>query len=95
MAQRDRENIRNSLAKKGFIEENNDHYFYTLIYKNKKTAVFTKLSKGTHYRTIQQKLLSLMSRQLKLSNHEFLELVDCDMTGEQYIQILKERNILK
>jgi hypothetical protein len=95
MAQRDRERIRSSLTSKGFIEENNDHYFYSLIYQNKKTAIFTKLSKGSNYKTIQQKLLSLMSRQLKLSNHEFLELIDCEMTGEQYVQILKDKKILK
>ena len=36
MAQRDRRDIQRALTNKGFIEENNDHFFYTLEYKGKK-----------------------------------------------------------
>ncbi len=95
MAQKERSEIRQALCKKGFVEEDNDHYFYTLVYNQKKTAIFTKISKGSNYKTIHQALLSLMSKQLKLSNNEFLQLVDCSISGESYIEILKKKDILK
>jgi hypothetical protein len=95
MPQRDREDIRGSLTRKGFIEENNDHYFYKFVYKDKETSIFTKLSKGSKYKTLHQSLLSLMSRQLKLTNLQFLEFVDCDLDENRYIEILKEKKFLK
>lgn len=91
MAQRDRKNIKKALCAKGFIEENNDHYFYTFVYRNKITPIFTKLSKGSDYKTIRQGLLSLMSKQLKLSNKEFLDFIDCNLTLDKYIEIMKTR----
>lgn len=95
MAQRERREIQKALCNKGFIEQNNDHYFYTLEYNGKKSAIFTKISKGSDYKTINQGLLSLMSKQLKLTKHEFLELIDCQMDYINYIKILKEKDILK
>lgn len=95
MAQRDREEIRSALCAKGFLEENNDHYFYYLIYNSKRTSIYTKISKGSNYRTIQRKLLSLMSKQLKLSNTQFLDFVDCNLSGEKYLELLKQKNILE
>jgi len=95
MAQREREDIRNALCQKGFREDNNDHYYYTLIYNNQVTSIFTKISKGSKYKTIQSGLLSLMSKQMKLSNKEFLDFIDCDLTDINYIKLLKERKILR
>lgn len=94
MAQRARREIQKALCAKGFVEEDNDHYFYTLEYNGKKSAIFTKISKGSDYKTIQQPLLSLMCKQLKLKNHELLELIDCKINYINYIKILKGRNIL-
>ncbi|MHB8581048.1 MAG: type II toxin-antitoxin system HicA family toxin [Ignavibacteriaceae bacterium] len=93
MAQRDREDIRKALCKKGFTEENNDHYFYIFTYQNKKTSIHTKISKGSSYKTIQQSLLSLISKQLKLTNGELLDFVDCHLQIEDYLKILANKNI--
>ena len=95
MSQRDRKDIRGSLTSKGFIEENNDHYFYKFIYKNKETSIFTKLSKGSKYKTLHQSLLSQMSKQLKLSKRQFLDFVDCDLNGKKYIQILRDEKFIR
>lgn len=95
MAQKDREEVRKALCSKGFIEENNDHYFYTLVCNSKMTSIFTKISKGSKYRTLQRKLLSLMSKQIKLSQSQFLEFVDCKLEKKDYIKILREKHILK
>ena len=94
MAQRDRSDIQKALLAKGFTERDNDHYYYHFRYEGKITPIFTKISKGTAYKTIQRKLLGLMSKQLKLTNQEFLDLVDCTLTMERYIQLLKDRKVL-
>lgn len=92
--QRDRVNIEKALQKKGFKEEERDHRYYILYSGTKKTAVFTKISYGNKYKVYGKELLSKMSRQLKLSNKELLELIDCDISGDEYLKILKNRNIL-
>lgn len=92
--QRDRVDIEKALQKKGFQQENNDHRYFTLFNDNKKTAIFTKISHGSDYKIYGQSLLSKMSRQLKLSNKELLDLIDCDISGEKYLEILKNKNIL-
>ena len=92
--QRDRTDIEAALLKKGFFKENKDHQYYTYHQDNKKTAIFTKLSHGSDYKTYGQSLLSKMSKQLKLSNKELLDLIDCDITGEKYLEILKNKKVL-
>jgi len=92
--QRDRTDIEAALQKKGFLKENKDHQYYTLYNNNKKTAIFTKISYGSDYKTYGQGLLSKMSRQLKLTNKELLDLIDCDISGEKYLEILTNKKVL-
>lgn len=92
--QRDRTDIEAALQKKGFLKENKDHHYYTFYSENKKTAIFTKISYGSEYKTYGQTLLSKMSKQLKLSNKELLDLIDCDISGERYLEILKNKKVL-
>lgn len=92
--QRDRTDIEAALQKKGFLKENKDHEYYTYYDNNRKTAIFTKLSFGSDYKTYGQSLLGKMSKQLKLSNKELLDLIDCDLSGEKYLEILKNKKIL-
>ncbi|PIW69624.1 MAG: hypothetical protein COW08_06180 [Ignavibacteriales bacterium CG12_big_fil_rev_8_21_14_0_65_30_8] len=94
MPQRKRKDIRKALIKKGFIEENNDHYFYTLVYKNKIQPIYTKISKGSKYKILQDGLLSLMSTQMKLSNKEFLGFVDCNISKDEYVALLQEKKLI-
>ena len=95
MAQRDREDVRSSLCSKGFVEENNDHYFYVYVHNSKRTSIFTKISKGSKYKTLQRPLLSLMSKQVKLTFSQFLDLVDCSLTAEGYLAHLEGKKIIK
>jgi len=86
MPSRDRSAISNSLQKKGFIlEEDHTHKCFFYWSKNgKRTKVRTMVSHGTKYKVIGDNLLALMSKQCKLSKAEFLELIDCPLTREDY-----------
>lgn len=92
--QKDRADIERALKKKGFKQEITDHRYYTLFYNQKKTAIFTKISFGSDYKVYGQTLLGLMSRQLKINNHQLIKLIDCDLSGEDYLEILKNKKIL-
>jgi hypothetical protein len=75
------------LQRKGFASRENDHTFLQLWVANKKTPIYTKVSHGE--KEIPDNLLSAMARQLRLNRKQFLELVDCALTLEQYTAILR------
>lgn len=85
--------IRKSLIYKGFIEEDRDHKHYILIINNKKTSVFTKISHGKE--EIDDGLIGCMAKQTRLSKKEFLDLVECPLSYEIYIQKLINQGIIK
>jgi hypothetical protein len=87
----EREAIREALKKKGFREESGDHFFYTFWNKGKRTAIFTKLSHGTKYRTYGDFLIGAVCRSLNLTKKEFGELVSCTLTEAGYVGILEQR----
>lgn len=92
--QKDRADIERALQKKGFQKEITDHRYYTLYFNQKKTAIFTKISQGSDYKVYGQTLLGLMCRQLKINNQQLLKLINCELTGEAYLEILKNKKIL-
>lgn len=92
MAQKDCSKIQKALKKKGFVEEKDrDHNFYFLDCKK---TVFTKISHGSSYKTYGDDLLGKVSRQLKLSNKELLDLIDCPLDKSKYLSKLKEKKII-
>lgn len=94
---RDRADIVSSLTSKGFElrQGNRDHDFLFLVHSGQTQAVFTKVSRGTSYRTIGDKLLGKMSRQLKITRTDFNALVDCPMTQQEYVLKLRQLGIIK
>lgn len=95
MSSRQREQIKESLKRKGFLEKDgSDHWRF--IYINQqglKTSVYTKMSRGSKYKTITDNLLGQMSKQCKLPKIDFLNLVDCPLTREEYEIKLQSQNI--
>ncbi len=92
----DRSQIDSSLTRKGFIRDNDrDHWFYHHELEGKKTGVRTKLSRGSNYKRLDAGLQSKIKKQLQLStSNDLKDLVNCPMSSEDYINILKEKNIL-
>lgn len=85
-------NISLVLLKKGFKQDNRDHKKYHLLICGKKVGIHTFVSHGTkEYGDI---LIGEMKKQLRLSKKEFVDLIDCPMTKEEYIKILVERGYI-
>jgi hypothetical protein len=91
MAQRDRDEIQKALLKKGFYQKNKDHMFF---YFKKNDAVFTKISRGSSYKTYGDDLLSKMSKQLRLTKQELLNFIDCPLNKENYLEILRTKGFI-
>jgi hypothetical protein len=91
----DREKIRSGLLKKGFIEGGGDHDFYYLEIDNKKSSIFTKLSRGKNYKVYSDDLVGSMCGQLGITKKELKALIECPLSYSKYIEILKERGKIR
>jgi len=90
----DRDDIRKQLLAKGFRESSGDHQFYTLWVGGKKTQISTKLSHGSKYKTYDDSLLGLVCRQLAISKKDLLAFIECKLSGEMYVEILKKNDVI-
>lgn len=85
--------IQSSLKKKGFDEDvKRKHKFYYFIYEGKETIVSTSTSHGD--KEIGDPLIKDMYEQLFLDKKQFFQFVECPLTKEKYIEILKEKGII-
>jgi predicted RNA binding protein YcfA (HicA-like mRNA interferase family) len=81
--------VETSLKKKGFRPDEGDHHwFFYWTADGKKTTVRTKTSHGPT-KDLGDGLLKEMARQIRISKSQFLELVDCPMSREQYEECLR------
>ncbi len=88
----DRRRVVKSLTKKGFHEENGKKhilFFYRL--DGKETGVFTKVSRGTKYKTLGLGLVKEMAQQCRLSTEQFRSLVRCPLSKEGYRGLIRAR----
>jgi hypothetical protein len=89
---RDAKEVSAGLAKKGFVPRENDHTFYHLFVAGKKTIVNTKISHGE--KDIGDRLLGMMARQLRLSKRDFLNLIDCPLSFDEYVKLLRNEGVV-
>ena len=85
--------IETSLSKKGFVLKQSHHRFYTLYIDGKRTSIRTRLSHGA--KEYDDHLLGQMSKQVKLTKEQVLELIDCPMSEERYKEILIDSGFVK
>ena len=84
--------IKKSLKKKGFAEDvDGDHVKYVLQRENLTASISTHVSHGGK-KTIGKGLVSEMARQCKLKPAQFRKLVNCTMSGDDYIKELTSKN---
>lgn len=91
----DRADVESALAQKGFTLEERDHRYYFFYHNGKKTAVSTKVSTGTAYKHLGDKLVSDMAHQMKLTTKQFGQFVECSMSGKDYVSALKVRGVIR
>jgi predicted RNA binding protein YcfA (HicA-like mRNA interferase family) len=79
--------VRRALLKKGFREDaKRDHCYYFIYVDERRSGIYTKISHGEM--EIGSGLLSVMARQLRIDNPQFERLVDCDLSGEEYVRLV-------
>ena len=90
MATRKQRDVESALRRKGFIEKQGDHSFFTYhrAADGKKTSVFTQTSHGES--ELGDVLLEKMAKQCALSKDDFLRLVDCPLERNEYEALLRE-----
>jgi hypothetical protein len=84
--------IERALLDKGFHFHDTHHRRFFLVVDGKRTAISTKISHGE--RECGASLVSVMARQVRLSRKNFLLLVKCSLTGEAYVEILRQQGDL-
>lgn len=94
MAVLKRENIEKMLLKKCFAPSTSkDHRFYSFFDENGVLVARTKVSHGTKYKDINDFLIVQMAKQCHLSKEEFLQLIDCSLSANEYRKLLEGRTV--
>jgi predicted RNA binding protein YcfA (HicA-like mRNA interferase family) len=83
--------VKKALEKKGFEKKNGDHNYYEFWHKGK-LVVSTKTSHNNQ--DIGDSLIGMMSRQVQLEKKQFLDLINCPLSKEDYIKILERKGCL-
>ena len=71
------------LRRKGFKRSNTDHRYY-ILYVNEKREAATFLSHGKN-QDIGAPLLGAMAKELGITAGEFIDLVKCPLSTEEYL----------
>lgn len=93
---RDKSDVEGGLTRKGFqpTKPGADHnYFIYQSLAGKKARASTKTSHGKSF-DIDDSLLGEMARQCGLTKKEFLNLLDCPLSREEYEKLLQQRGKL-
>lgn len=94
----DRRDLASALGKKGFAsdgsEKNKDHDFFYFVVDGRKSQVYTKLSRGTDYKTLGNGIVAKIAKQMRLSKKELHTFVECSLTKEGYAQKLYDLGVI-
>ncbi len=81
----------NNLVSKGFKAAKGDHK-YLEYYLNGTFILHTKISHGE--KELQDFHIGMMKRQCKLEKNEFIDLANCPLSANAYLEILKRDGII-
>ena len=92
---RDRDSVETGLKAKGFELTPGKHRRWTLwTLDGRKTQVHTMTSHGSGYKSLDDSLLGQMARQCRLSKSQFLDLVDCPLSRQDFESVLKDKGAI-
>jgi hypothetical protein len=89
---KDKRKVEEALLKKGFEDKEGDHHFF--IYhtlQGKKSSIRTKTSHMPKMKEISDGILAQMAKQCRLNKQDFMNLIDCPLSREQYEARLIEK----
>lgn len=81
-----------ALERKGFRLEDRDHVYCYLYVDGKRSPIRTKVSHG--HKDYGPRLQSEMAWQLHLSNRDFEALINCPLSYEHYVEMLRRAGAL-
>lgn len=81
--------VLSGLMKKGFVQSQGHHAFLILYINGKKTSIYTKVSHGSN--EINEYLINQMSLQVRLEKRQFIDLVNCPLSLEDYLRELEAK----
>jgi hypothetical protein len=85
--------VRSSLLKKGFIEKECGTHRKLHFAAGSKAAVRTYYSHGA--KECDDYILGQMAIHLKLSRAQLDDLIDCTLSGESYVEILRGQGLVR
>jgi hypothetical protein len=91
MAVLDAKKTYGNLLSKGFKSGKGDHKFLEFYYKGK-YILQTKISHGE--KELESFHIGMMSRQCRLDKKNFIDLANCPLSGDEYLEILKKNGII-
>lgn len=81
-----------ALGAKGFrADGGTGHDKYRLFIDGKRSSVMTLLSRGTQYQDLGDSLVGKIARQMYLDKAELMDFVECSLSGEGYLQLIRDR----
>lgn len=87
----DYQELRGALISKGKADEDRgSHHVFFFIEVDGKSYRATKISHSARGQ-ISSNILSLISRQMRLTNKELRQFVACDVEREQWLELWRER----
>ncbi len=84
--------IKASLKRKGFEPREGDHEFLMYCVNGRRTRIYTKISHGKS--EISDPLIGAMSKQVHLKKEEFIDLINCPLTKEKYLELMINRKFV-
>lgn len=84
--------IERALQDKGFKLDLKSERFFVLFVNGQKMGIRTFISHGE--RDVSENLFSLMARQLHLTKAELRDLVECTLSGERYVELMRGRGFI-
>lgn len=89
MKPRKASDVASSLERKGFRPHSSHHTFYVLYVSGKKSSVRTRISHGAT--ECDSYILAQMAKQLCLSNAELSSLLDCPLSHDTFVNVLRRK----
>lgn len=85
--------VSNSLSSKGFRADDRDHRYFNFYVDDVQQGIWTKISRSSRGE-LTEFHIHAMADQLKLTKRQFLDLANCPLKYEGYLQILTEKGII-